>query len=280
MLLATGHGEEGMMTFQAVKADRNEAGRERMKRFLILMVLVTAFLFVGQTVRAIDVFHPGDLPDRGSFFIGAEMVSMKDRDLADGRLGAQALLPDSRRYLANLAYGITDRISVFAKVGAADCRMWNPNTGTNYLHDNGIAYGGGLRGVIYEDIGLGMRVGIGAQYFAFSPDDFYDATTGRRELDWREWQGEVFMHLGRRISESHPLFDPFRLTATGFYLGAKYGDVEAEWKTLSDSGTLSAVDNMGMFTGFDLTFNEMYMLTVEASLSDETAYTVGFTFKF
>ena len=251
-----------------------------MKKLLILIVLATPFLFISQGARALNVGHPGEQPDRGNFFLGAEIISMKDHDLADSRLGASALQPDSARYLANVTYGFTDRITIFAKLGAADCTLWNPNAGTNYEHDNGIAYGLGIRGVLYEDIGIGMRVGIGAQYFAFSPDDYYDAATGIRELEWKEWQGELFMRLGSRMSEGHPLFKPFQLTGTGFYVGVKYSDVQADWKTLAASGTLEAIDNMGMFAGFDLTFNETYMLTVEACLKDETLYAAGLTFKF
>ena len=227
-------------------------------------------------IECASVGNPGFLPERGRYIIGFELNSVKGRNLSDTTLGSLALDTESKQYLAKIVYGLSDRISLVAKGGQSEANLWDPNASTTYSHSGDLAWGLGLRTLLYEDLKLGLSFGIGAQYFTFEPKP----TSDIRTAEWKEWDGSLYMCIVNVVSEAKSLVEPFVLTASSFHAGMRYSNAEVDWTTSTQSGTLEADDNFGYFVGFDFVFSDNYIMGIEARFKDEKAYSAVLGFKF
>ena len=250
-----------------------------MKRILIVLGLVLSCTLMWETspdVECASVGVPGFLPERGRYIMAFEYNTVKGRNLSDASFGTQALDTGSKQYVAKIVYGLSDRISLLAKAGSADLKLWNPNASATYIHSSDLAWGLGVRTVFFEDLKLGLSLGAGAQYFTFEPN----VTSDNRTAEWTEWDGSLYMCIVNVVTESKSLVEPFTLTASTFHAGVRYSDAHVDWTYGSTSGTLDADKNFGFFTGFDFVFNDNYILGIEARFSDEKAYSAALGFKF
>ena len=244
-----------------------------MKKILILLAVVLGFTLA---VECASVGAPGFLPERGRYIVGFEYGSVKGRDLSDSKLGTNALEVESAQYFAKILYGLSDRISLLARIGSSDLKLWNPNTSATYNHSSDLAWGLGLKTIFFEDLGLGLSLGGGAQYFTFEPKK----TSDNRTAEWTEWDASLYMVIVNIVSEATSLVEPFTLTSTSFHAGARYSDASVDWTYGGLKGSLQSDESFGFFTGFDFVFNDNYILGIEARFSDESAYTATLGFKF
>ncbi len=247
-----------------------------MKKISICLGAGILILACAMVVECASEGNPGFLPERGRYIMGFEYSSVKGRNLSDSKFGTQALDVESKQSLAKIIYGLSDRISLLAKVGSSDLKLWNPNASTNYSHSGDLAWGGGFRVNFYEDLKLGLSLGGGAQYFTFEPKE----TTGNRTAEWKEWDGSLYMCIENVVSDATSLVEPFKLSSTSFHAGVRYSDVKVDWTYGSQSGQLAADDNFGFFVGFDFVFDENYIMGVEMRFSDEKATSAVLGFRF
>jgi len=245
----------------------------KMNGYLSLAVMVLAFAIFGECA---SVGNPGFLPEKGRYIMGFEYNSVKGGDLSDSKFGTRPLEPESKQSLAKIVYGLSDRLSILAKVGSSDLVLWNPNASTSYSHSSALGWGAGFRVIFYEDLGLGLSLGGGAQYFTFEPDK----TNDNRTAELVQWDSSLFMCIMNRIADADSYVEPFRLTSTSFYTGARYSETQIDWTYGSSSGTLEADDNFGIFAGFDFVFDDNYIMGIEARFSDEKAYSAVLGFRF
>jgi hypothetical protein len=241
--------------------------------YLSVWILVLACAMV---VESASEGNPGFIPERGRYIIGFEYGSVKGRNLSDSTFGTQALDTESAQYLTKIVYGLSDRISLLAKVGSADLKLWNPNASVSYSYSGDLAWGGGFRTNFYEDLALGLSLGLGAQYFTFEPKK----TSDNRTAEWKEWDGSLYMCMENIVSDATSLVEPFKLSSTSFHAGVRYSDVKVDWTYGSATGQLAADDSFGFFVGFDFVFDENYIMGVEARFSDEKAYSAVLGFRF
>jgi hypothetical protein len=144
-----------------------------------------------------------------------------------------------------------------------------------------MAFGGGLRGTLYEDMAIGLKAGVGAQYFSFNPGRVAAYPRGyTQDATWDELQATAFFSLTQEMYKYARLIEPFALTSASLCAGISYSTVDIDWETDGSSGTLEADDNVGFIAGFDLVFNELYTLSLEARFGAEDAYTLGFSVRF
>jgi hypothetical protein len=244
-----------------------------MKRILIALSVV---LGCALAVECASVGAPGFLPERGRYIMALEYNSVKGRDFTDPKLGPWSLDTEGKQFIGKVTYGLSDRVSLVAKLGSSELKLWDPNASTGYEHGNDLTWGLGLRTIFYEDPAIGLSIGAGAQYFTFEPKK----TSANRTAEWKEWDGSVYMCIANVVAGREALFEPFALTSTSFHAGMRYSDARVEWTSPSQSGKLNSDDNFGYFTGFDFVFNDSYIMGVEARFSDENAYTAVFGFKF
>ncbi len=249
-----------------------------MRKIFLASVLVLA-LCAAQMVEPASVGLAGTQPEQGRYLVGIEYNTLKGRpvcDPVDTAIDPAQIDASGNQYIGKFTYGVTNRLAVVVKGGTADLKLWNSETSVAYEHSSGTAGGIGVRGVFYEDLSLGLSLGASAQYFAFSPkDDAYY----KRSAKWKEWDGALCLSILNEYVDTTSLIQPFTLTAAGFHVGARYSDVRIDWTTAASEGKLDAKENTGFFTGFDLFFNNRYLLSVEARLNDEKAYTWAFSFK-
>ena len=250
-----------------------------MKRILVVFGIVFAWTFVWETspdVECASIGTPGFLPERGRYIMAFEYDTVRGRPLSDAKFGTQSLDTESKQYYAKIVYGLSDRISLLAKAGSADLKLWNPNATATYTHASDLAWGLGVRTIFFEDLKLNLSLGAGAQYFTFEPN----VTSDKRTAEWKEWDGSLYMCIVNVVTEAKSLVEPFTLTSSSFHAGVRYSDANVDWTYGSTSGTLEADDNFGLFTGFDFVFNDNYILGIEARFSDEKAYSAVLGFKF
>ncbi len=247
-----------------------------MKRGLAAILIMVICAAVAGEAGAISVGVPGRPVLQGRVVSGLEYSSIKDRDLGDPLLGPNKLKTDSRQFFGKLTYGLTDRVTIFGKLGVADLQLWDENQQVLYDHGGDLAYGAGLKVKFYEDLSLGLTLWAGGQYFAFDPSD----ANGGRSASWVEYQGELGLSLTKTIIEAESLVEPFLLTHTGFHAGLKFSDVNVDWTTPSLGGTMEAMDSVGFFTGFDVLFNDLFLISAELRAGDEMAMAAGLGFLF
>ncbi len=244
-----------------------------MKKILVVLGIILSFTLAAECT---SVGAPGFLPERGRYIMGFEYGSVKGRDVSDSKLGAKALDVESGQYLAKILYGLSDRVSLLARIGSSDLKLWNPNTSATYNHSSDLAWGLGVRTIFFEDLELGLSLGGGAQYFTFEPQK----TSDNRTAEWTEWDASLYVVVVNTVDESTSLVEPFTLTSSSFHAGARYSDASIDWTYGGLKGSLESDDSFGFFTGFDFVFNDAYILGIEARFSDERAYTATLGFKF
>lgn len=248
-----------------------------MKQSLTLLLGLTIAFNTCLAVQAAPVGLPADLPAAGKYIFGIEANSLQERKLFDEKLGTFIVKADSKQFLAKAVYGLSDRMAGFIKLGQADALLEDPNAAANYNHGGEIAWGLGGKMLLYEDIPIDLRLIGEAQYFNFSPGDA-ETSSGTRTAKWSEFQFGGYALLTKLSESTHPIIEPFTVTATSFYVGAKYSDVSVDWSTRGSSGTLDADTNLGFFAGVDFTFNDKYTLSLEGRFKDEQAMTIGLNF--
>ncbi len=225
--------------------------------------------------------------DKNLNFRGAENIDpFPDEDVKDADIegGYQLMLKTS--------YGILDNLDVYVKLGWVDYKIDSIFQGTRETGtysfpfvmntDSDFAYGLGVKGN-YE-FRPSWLIGYDLQYLR-SKHDMYltkkrttEPTGVFKSTVMQEWH--VAVSLGKRIKSFLP------------YVGVRYSDARFKTKGIEDQLVwgadmawlydfkFKADNNVGVFLGTDYNITKNLSVNIEGRFIDETAMSLGATYKF
>lgn len=262
-----------------------------MRKIMVLVVVLAlglpATLFAASIGGALT-------QGKGKLAIGVEQEFIFDRDMKFDKT-TFALTSESEgmkidhiyRTLAKVSYGLLDNLDIYVKLGAADFeakRSWY-NAGIedareDYKGKSAFAYGFGLKGtyalkddwLIGADIQYLRHVNDFSEPFVIIGDRY----TGSGKATFQEWQ--VALYLAKSIGNFVP------------YIGGKYSDLRivtknsVPWAEVPNPWSAKtrdkADDIFGVFVGTDYKITNNWKVNIEGRFIDETAMSVGVTYKF
>jgi opacity protein-like surface antigen len=259
-----------------------------MRKFLILILV--AVLLLSPAILYAASIGGAETQGQGKFSIGIDQEFVFSRDmkhdktdwLTPGRELKDIEIKKMYRTMGKISYGVINNLDIYAKLGAADfdAKAKQYSNGVyNRTYDldgkYAFAYGFGLKGTHnYED---GWLVGIDLQFLSHRNN--YKGTViykdGSEEPDkWSgkitsyEWQ--VAPYVAKKISNFTP------------YVGGKYSDIRIKEKNPNGDWwtRCKAKDNFGIFIGMDMNIMKHFNLNVEGRFIDETAMSVGLSYRF
>jgi outer membrane protein W len=230
---------------------------------------------------------------KGKFAIGLDQEFVFDRDMKfdkaswgelDSGETVKVEIDSMYRTMVKASYGVLDNLDVYVKLGTADFKMTDVWTETGEeWHDtakgkNAFAYGFGAKGT-YE-LKDGWFVGADVQYLrhknkysgsGYDALDPADTDSWHGKMTFQEWQ--VAPYIAKKIGNFVP------------YLGVKYSDLRIKEKSVDDDGDEDTIkwkadDNVGVFVGTDYKIADNWKLNLEGRFVDETAMSVGATYRF
>ncbi len=234
-----------------------------------LITVLFCVLFSNVAVNAVTV---GNDRDNSKFILRDEFTWLRNRDVK----GIETARIRSEHYLIAAGYTIGDKITLFGKAGAANLELHRLEGETHFFSER-FAYGAGIS---YEITNSQFKVDVTCQYFTFEPGNgkltgaaamTEHQTPHEVTIDWTEWQ--FSLKIARKL-------EPFTL-----YGGPKYSHVRCNQKRTWPSGnteeeTFKSEENLGLFTGISMDFNQKFSGFFEVRFIDETAYTMGFGYHF
>ncbi len=225
-------------------------------------------------------------------------------------------LDNMSRSLVKLSYGVLDHLDIFATLGEANFKSKfkgertygftfgvpdedGSGTYAGILEDTGtfkgksaFAWGLGAKGVIpFEN---GWFLGMQAQYLThkntvkisgtekesgtltgidlngdpisetFGSDEETITATGKATV--QEWQ--IAPYVAKKLGNFIP------------YFGVKYSDQRMNYKDEDGKLKIKAADNFGLFLGTDYKIGKNFSLNIEGRFIDETAMSLGATYRF
>lgn len=272
-----------------------------MKKLLVLGLLISLCLPAASYASSIG---GAETQGQGKFGIGLDQEFIFDRDMklkseegldpGDANEGMKSEIDNMYRTMVKASYGVLDNLDIYVKLGTADFKSKNNCTHTEadgdwekqndkIKGDNTFAYGFGAKGTynLKDDWILGCDIQYlrhkndfkGTRHYGengqgWDPDD-EDSIKG--DVTFQEW------HIAPYIATKIANFVP--------YLGIKYSDLRLKQKTeFEDENVekrkLKANDNFGVFVGTDYKIADNWKLNLEGRFVDETAMSVGATYKF
>ncbi len=264
-----------------------------MKKFLVFILTGAVIMFVAP-VRASSIGSP-ETNGKGKFGAGAEWSYIFNRGLSFRKAtrpnGHDTDRPINFKIVrganagARFSYGIFDVLDVYLKLGTANYDF----NGDVYVGDlkkveenisarNAFLYGAGLKSA-YE-FKCGWIVGCDLQYLTSAGDIYFRATstssgavTAAKYNDCRIQEWNTAFYIAKKIARFIP------------YLGARYSDMRLDQAKPTDPkrwNDLVFVSkyNVGVFTGIDWDLAKNFKLNLEVRFVDETAASVGGTYRF
>lgn len=225
-------------------------------------------------------------------------------------------LDSMSRSLVKLSYGVLDHLDIFATLGEANFKAkvkgertlsgtWatedpaKSGTYTGILEETGtfkgqsaFAWGLGAKGVIpFEN---GWFLGMQAQYLThkntlkckMTETESLTHTTIEGEVPGETgtdtWTGEERTWNGKATVQEWQIAPYVAKKLGNFipYFGVKYSDQRLQYKDEDVKMKIKAADNFGVFLGTDFKLGDKLSLNLEGRFIDETAMSVGATYKF
>ncbi len=192
------------------------------------------------------------------------------------------------RTMLKTSYGILDNLDIYVKLGVVRGRgedteyrgsgaiIGSADGKDNYKYKNALAYGIGLKGTypLINEWSLGIDLQYLRQKNSFSGqwsdhNPVYSGSySGRATI--QEWQ--IAPYIAKKLGNFVP------------YLGVKYIDLRAKMTRKDDDEKqwekYKADDNVGVFVGTDYKIADNWKLNLEGRFVDETAMSLGATYKF
>ncbi len=262
-----------------------------MKKFIFLSLITLLCLPLAVYAASIG---GAETQGQGKFGIGLDQEFVFDRDIKFDKASWGELDPDETvkieidsmyRTMVKASYGLLDNLDIYVKLGATDFKMTNVWTepGEEW-HDtwkgkNAFAYGFGAKGS-YE-LKDDWFIGADLQYlrhknkYSGSGYDTLDPThtdSWHGTATFQEWQ--IAPYIAKKIGNFVP------------YLGVKYSDLRIKATAIADDDDdedwikCKADDNVGVFVGTDYKIADNWKLNLEGRFVDETAMSLGATYKF
>jgi len=201
---------------------------------------------------------------------------------------------EGKNYLFRLGYTFADRFEPYVRIGVSHLETSWRERGQDVVCDseNGLAFGFGLKALVYEIPEHRIRFSFDGQYLYTDPDienvtvDVPSRTVSTTEFEVKEWQiaGIVSMEFPLGSEGRYGKTNPAAVYSLIPYVGLAYFDSEVKTKftyvyNYSINGT-SNKDNFLLLTGCDIVSPEDVTLNVEGRFIGETAASGGCTVKF
>ncbi len=267
-----------------------------MKKLILLGLVVVLCLPLAVYAASIGGV---ETQGQGKFAIGLDQEFVFDRDMElksmdpgieKGELETKTEIDSMYRTMVKASYGVLENLDIFVKLGTADFKGkmdWTWREGGDWEKgtmkikgDNAFAYGFGAKGTY--NLKNDWIIGCDAQYLRHKNDykgiESWEDSGGdsgeesfKGDVTFQEWQ--VAPYIAKKIGNFVP------------YLGVKYSDLKTKFKvTREDDETetwkIEADDNFGVFLGTDYKIGENWKLNLEGRFVDETAMSVGATYRF
>lgn len=268
-----------------------------MKKKIIIAVLLAGSPVVGS---AATVGNGADVLGGGNFALGVEFDGIFERELkhdsstppldpGDSYMDASI---ESKRFMLKGTLGVHANIDVFAKLGLADANSETtaispgfPALKAEVDGDNDLTWGVGIKGKLWTSPG-GVKILADAQYLTYTLDSTCQVSalgvtvtcaaaiapdTYTMETEVKETQLAVY------VNQTFGMWSP--------YAGLKYSNMKVEWNYTDTTPDVSvdkfkADGTVGLFVGTDILVNNQLSVGLEARFVDESAATVGATWKF
>ena len=271
-----------------------------MKKQIIIALLASAIPAVSS---AATIGNGADtLGGSGNFALGVEFDSIFSRDIKhdsstpplDPGDSLSDVSIESKRFMLKGSIGVLPNIDVFAKLGLADAKAeatvvspaFPPSVKAEVNGDNDTAWGVGIKVKLWTTSPGGLKVLADMQYLAYTLDSTCQTSalgitvtcaaaiapdTYTMETEVKETQLAIY------LNQTFGMWSP--------YAGLKYSDMKVEWNytdTTPDSNVdkFSADSKVGLLVGTDILINPQLSVALEARFVDESAATVGATWKF
>jgi hypothetical protein len=225
--------------------------------WVLLGVLPCSVFLFPNSLQAGNIGSPGASLTQGKFSAGPEFSGVL-REIRDG--DGIRYDTESWRFFLKGAYGITDWLEGFGRVGGATLQI----RGTSFDSDPGIAGGAGLKITFLDIPGHPIRYSLGGQFFYQEPED-QDATA--KWLEYDIWLGIAYRE-GKRITP---------------YGGVVYSRVDGKLKNFPARPALDEFKSpnaVGIFFGVDWNIYEKFQLGIEGRLFGENSGTFSLFYRF
>lgn len=268
-----------------------------MKR-LILLSLIT-LLCLPVVVYAASI-GGAETQGQGKIGIGLDQELVFNRDMKlksidpafdpDETLEIEPEIDKMSRTMVKTSYGVLDNLDIYVKLGTADFeskadwRVTEPGGweigSLKVKGDNAFAYGFGAKGTY--NLKNDWIIGCDIQYLRYKNDykgiDTWTDDVGdsgeesfKGDVTSQEWQ--IAPYIAKKIGNFVP------------YFGVKYSNLRTKNDVIWEDGEteiwkIEADDNVGVFLGTDYKIAENWKLNLEGRFIDETAMSLGATYKF
>jgi len=196
-------------------------------------------------------------------------------------------------YMLKLATTLFNRVEPYIKVGSSNLEVtWRQGPQDLLVEtDPGLAWGGGVKAVLWEFEDLGLRLTGDAQYRYTEPDvnhcsiDGVGRNTQGSTFEIEEWQASLLV--------SKKLEIPLRWGNSVYlapYTGVTFSDSNVDVKIIDQTNpaadyTLFKANNdsvFGFVGGLDIlpSLKSSYVYNIEVRLGNETALSLGGAMKF
>ncbi|MFC1667481.1 hypothetical protein ACFL0P_06460 [Candidatus Omnitrophota bacterium] len=196
-------------------------------------------------------------------------------------------------YMLKLATTIFNRVEPYIKLGTSNLQVKWTHFGSQPIEveaDYGFAWGGGVKGIIWDFDDYGIRLTGDFQYRTTEPDveeislDSSSVTDTGADFEVEEWQ--LAFVLSKKYQLPLKMQDIYIVPYTGLTFSDSTVDVKfnnpnlpATDYSIFDAGNDSTC---GFLLGCDImpTMNSSFIYSIEARLANEYALTLGGAMKF
>lgn len=193
----------------------------------------------------------------------------------------------SRRYVGKIIWGMADRLDVYARLGASDLRVENPDYPDFKTAPRSMTWGGGLRYLLAESDDLPLEAYIDVQFLSFKAKASSDV---EKTVSYGGWSDTYFEHhyTSYRYKEfqfsfitiwRHEVFSPYG----GFALTNVSGHVDRKvtsdvWEGVTEEGNdFREYGIAEAIAGMDIDLGGTGRFSFEVRLSDDSdiSYFIG-----
>jgi len=169
-------------------------------RNLIVILTLTAAASSGAVTAAGSAMYLSE----GEYSTGLEACSISNRDITEVHSDQRTAFSSNQAFFV-MQYSLIDEIAVEGRFGVADLALDQEPLDFSY----GFVWGLSLRGIVFERPQQNLRVGVGLDYFDFSPKNttIINLDVKPKAVEWqfsaqvmKQWKG-VDIYGGFRYSE-------------------------------------------------------------------------------
>ncbi len=258
-----------------------------MKKILILMN-ICAVLSFSVSALAVQVGSmvsvPLDIMEEERLSINAEGSTINEIDL-DTKNGITNSVDEGTQIGLKIAYGVTQGVSFYAKVGMADWSIKN-STPMTIEYETSPYYGGGISYMYRSD--TNVLVGGDIQYIMQSGIEVdsitYNNTPATNIIglagDFTTMQISVLLGYDLEISDDMNIVPYGGITYSQFAYKSQTGSFTAPAAISQAAQNLDSDDLLGFIVGLSLKMGNNLDVNLEGRFIAESAFSIGFDYRF